>query len=159
MHRKAKQMLLVTIRRLNRVLLAVGNAVSAGAAAAAASAAAAEAAAASVVGKTGRNGEFVLFFEMKDAVEAPPDSEEHSRPRTDDGGFRSTTPSLHLSNFPASRGSTAESASGAAAEARGGGDCWRALATVAPVIESVLGEKLGCRWVALLPVSASPFDA
>ncbi len=111
------------------------------------------------MGNTGRNGKFVLFSEMEDAAEAPQDSEERSRPRTDDAGLRSTTPTSHLSNIPASRAGTAASASGAAAEARGGGECWRSLATVASIIESALCEELGCRWVAVLPVSASPFDA
>jgi hypothetical protein len=134
------------------VLLAVGAATAAGGEAAARAAAAAEAAALAAVGGTGRASNFVLFSEI----------EEELRPSTEDesangDGVRSITPATPLSAIaPPTRGGTAVRVVSASA---GVGGCWAALGSVVSSIEGALAEELGCRWVKLLPVSQSPFDA
>jgi hypothetical protein len=136
---------------MSRVLLAVSDAVAAGAAAAAA----AQDATAAASGIAARGGRFLLFSEI----------EEGSRPTTDCSSCdaaanhtndpRSATPGTPLLSLPPTRGATA--AGGVVS--RNGGECWLCLATVVSRIESALAEELGCKWVALLPVSSSPFDA
>lgn len=71
-------------------------------------------------------------------------------------GRGSNTPATPLSIPPPSRG---ETALGGGRGAGGGGECWNVLGTVVRNIENALAEELGCRWVAILPVSSSPFDA
>jgi hypothetical protein len=147
------------VGRLSRVLDAVGAAVAAGASAAAAATAASHAAAEAAVCGTGRAGSCVMFSEI----------EESSRPITglaanvdaneEGGGVRSITPATPLSAIPPlSRGGTALGDGGGAAVGNGG-DCWAALGAVVSHIESALAEEIGCRWVSVLPVSSSPFDA
>jgi hypothetical protein len=147
--------LFVIVRRLSRVLSAVGVATAAGGAAAAAAAAAAESAAAAAVGGAGRASNFVLFSEIEE--EARPSTEHPDAEPASGDGVRSNTPATPMSSLPPpTRGATAFSGGGANLAV---GDCWAALGAVISGIEGALAEELGCRWVNILPVSQSPFDA
>jgi hypothetical protein len=134
------------------VLLAVGAATAAGGVAAARAAAAAEAAALAAVGGAGRPSNFVLFSEIEEEVR--PSTEDES---ANGDGVRSITPITPLSAIPLpTRGGTALTGDGANVAV---GGYWAALSSVVSSIEGALAEELGCRWVKLLPVSQSPFDA